>query len=369
MSSIDERIVQMQFDNKQFESGIQSTLKSIDNLKKGLNFDASTQSLSDLEKAGKRFDLSSIAAGVESLTNRFSNLGIVGITALQNITNAAIRTGTQLAKSLTVDPISTGFQEYETKMNAITTILTNTQDKGTTLDDVNEALAELNEYADKTIYNFAEMTRNIGTFTAAGVDLDTATSAIKGIANLAAGSGSTPQQAATAMYQLSQAIASGRVSLQDWNSVVNAGMGGQLFQNALKTTAKEMGIVVDESVSFRESISSYGGTSWLTSDVLVKTLEKFAEDETLVKAATQVKTVTQLLDTMKESVQSGWATSWEYIIGDREEAAEFLTKVNDAFSKLIGSSEEARNSMLKFWHDNGGRDAIIDAISNSGCLV
>lgn len=365
MSSIDDRIVQMQFDNKQFESGIQSTLKSIDNLKKGLNFDASTQSLSDLEKAGKRFDLSSIAAGVESLTNRFSNLGIIGITALQNITNAAIRTGTQLAKSLTIDPISTGFQEYETKMNAITTILTNTQDKGTTLDDVNEALAELNEYADKTIYNFAEMTRNIGTFTAAGVDLETATSAIKGIANLAAGSGSTPQQAATAMYQLSQAIASGRVSLQDWNSVVNAGMGGQLFQNALKTTAKEMGIVVDESVSFRESISSYGGTSWLTSDVLVKTLEKFAEDETLVKAATQVKTVTQLLDTMKESVQSGWSTSWEYIIGDREEAAEFLTRVNDAFSELIGSSMDARNSMLKFWHDNGGREAIIDAIFNS----
>lgn len=366
MPSVDERIVEMQFDNKQFEAGVQTSIKSLEKLKKGLNLEESAKSLQNLEKAGKSFSLQSISDSVDAISSRFSALGIMGVTALTRISNAAISAGAQLVKSLTIDPVSTGLTEYETKMNAITTILTNTQDKGTTLDDVNAALAELNEYADKTIYNFAEMTRNIGTFTAAGVDLETSTKAIKGIANLAAGSGSNAQQASTAMYQLSQALAAGRVSLQDWNSVVNAGMGGQLFQSALKETAKEMGIVVDESVSFRDSISATGGKeSWLTSDVLIKTLEKFAEDETLVKAATQVKTFSQLLDTMKESVQSGWATSWEYIIGDRDQAIETLTKINDAFGAMINPIADARNEMLKFWNENGGRDAVIDGLANA----
>lgn len=366
MPSVDERIVKMQFDNKQFESGIQTSMKSLDNLKNSLNFDKQVQSLSGLEKAAGSLSLSNLSSSVDLIASRFTNLGIVGVRALQNITDAAIRTGTQMVKSLTIDPVSTGLNEYETKMNAITTILTNTKSKGTTLDDVNKALNELNEYADLTIYNFAEMTRNIGTFTAAGVDLDTSVKAIKGIANLAAGSGSTSAQASTAMYQLSQALAAGRVSLQDWNSVVNAGMGGELFQNALKETAKQMGIVVDESVSFRESISTIGGKqSWLTSDVLIKTLEKFADDQTLVDAATQVKTLTQLFDTMGESVQSGWAQSWEYIIGNRDQAIETLTAVSDAFNELIGPSTDARNAMLKFWNENGGRDAAINALSNA----
>lgn len=366
MSSIDERIVQMRFDNQQFESGVKTSLNTLDKLKRSLNLEEAAKNVANLQKVGNNFSLSGMAAGVATIANKFSTLGIIGVTALQNITTAAMHAGVQIAKSLTVDPVMTGLTEYETKMNAITTILTNTQSKGTTLDDVNKALSELNTYADQTIYNFAEMTRNIGTFTAAGVDLDTSVKAIKGIANLAAGSGSTAAQASTAMYQLSQAIASGRVSLQDWNSVVNAGMGGELFQNALKETAKQMGIVVDESVSFRESISTMGGQeSWLTSDVLVKTLESFADNETLVKAATQVKTITQLFDTMKESVQSGWAQSWEYIIGDRDQAIETLTDVSDAFNNIIGPSTDARNEMLKFWNQNGGRDALIKSMSNS----
>jgi tape measure domain-containing protein len=363
--SVDERVVQMEFDNKQFESGIKTSLNSLDKLKKGLNFDAATKSLANIEKATKNFSVAGIEKGIDTISSKFTTLGIIGVTALQRITNAAITAGTNLVKSLTIDPVLTGFNEYETKMNAITTILTNTASKGTTLDDVNNALNELNTYADKTIYNFAEMTRNIGTFTAAGVDLETATKAIQGIANLAAGSGSSSAQASTAMYQLSQAIAAGRVSLQDWNSVVNAGMGGELFQNALKETAKQMGIVVDESVSFRESISAAGGQeSWLTSDVLVKTLEKFADDETLLKAATQVKTFTQLIDTMKESVQSGWAQSWEYIIGDREQAAELFTSISDGFNSIIQPSTDARNAALQFWNANGGRAAVIEGITN-----
>lgn len=361
MSEIDDRIVNMQFNNKQFESGVQTSVKSLDNLKAGLNLDGATKSLSNLDRAGKNFSLAGLASGVETISNKFSALGIIGITALMNIANQAVNTGKRLLSSLTIDPIKAGLKEYETKMGAIQTILTNTASKGTTLQDVNKTLNELNEYSDKTIYNFAQMAKNIGTFTAAGVGLETSATAIKGIANLAAGSGSTADQASNAMYQLSQALASGSVKLMDWNSVVNSGMGGELFQNALKATAKQMGVVVKAGIPFRETLES----GWITSEVLTKTLAKFAADESLIKAATQVKTFTQLLDTMKESVQSGWAQTWESIIGNKDEAAKLMTSINDAFGKISGSMADSRNKMFEFWKGYGGRATLINALGTA----
>ena len=353
----------MQFDNQGFERGVSTTMKSLDKLNESLKMKGTSEGLNGVNSGLKNLasiGLSGITSGVDTVTARFSALGVMGATALMNITNSAINAGKTLVRSLTIEPVTAGFSEYETKMNAIQTILTNTASKGTTMEDVTAVLNELNKYADQTIYNFAEMTRNIGTFTAAGIDLETSATAIKGIANLAAGSGSNAQQASTAMYQLSQALAAGKVSLMDWNSVVNAGMGGELFQNALKKTAKEMGIFVDTSKPFRETLQD----GWLTADVLTKTLTKFAEDESLLKAATEVKTFTQLLDTMKESVQSGWATSWEYIIGDKEQAASFFTAISDGFNKMIQPSTDARNSMLKFWNEHGGRTAVIEGLTN-----
>ena len=309
---------------------------------------------------------------------RFSALEVMAITALQNITNSALAAGKNLVSAFTIDPIKSGFEEYETQINAVQTILANTSSKGTTLDQVNNALDELNHYADMTIYNFTEMTRNIGTFTAAGVDLDTSVAAIKGIANLAAVSGSNSQQASTAMYQLSQALAAGTVKLQDWNSVVNAGMGGQVFQDALKETAKVHGIAIDEMIkdegSFRETLSK----GWLTSDILTETLAKFTGDlnedqlrtmgytddqiksimemgKTANDAATKVKTFTQLFDTLKEAAQSGWTQSWEIIVGNFEEAKELLTEVSDTFSAVINASADARNKMLQDWKDRNGQ--------------
>ena len=361
--SVDERIVGMRFDNAQFESGVRESLNSINKLKEGLKLKDAAKGFENLDYAAKKFSLAGMAENLDYISSKFTALGIVGVTMFANIANSAINAAKRMVNALTMAPIFSGFQEYETKMNAIQTILTNTKSKGTTLEDVKEVLEDLNKYADKTIYNFAEMTRNLGTFTAAGIELNDAKTAIKGIANLAAGSGATPAKAANAMYQLSQALANGKVMLEDWNSVVNSDMGGELFQNALKKTAKEMGIVVDETKSFRESIS--GGDSWITAEVLMETLKDFATDPDLLKAATQVRTFTALLDTMKESVQSGWSVSWEHIIGDTEQANKFLTNISNGFNALIGPSVEARNKMLEFWNVNGGRDAIIKALSNA----
>ena len=388
-TTVDERVVEMRFDNKQFEQNIQTSLSSLDKLKKSLNLEGAAKGLETVNDAANKCsgNMSPLSNAVETVQVRFSALEVMAITALQNITNSALAAGKNLVSAFTIDPIKTGFEEYETQINAVQTILANTSSKGTTLDQVNNALDELNHYADMTIYNFTEMTRNIGTFTAAGVDLDTSVAAIKGIANLAAVSGSNSQQASTAMYQLSQALAAGTVKLQDWNSVVNAGMGGQVFQDALKETAKVHGIAIDEMIkdegSFRETLSK----GWLTSDILTETLAKFTGDlnedqlrtmgytddqiksimemgKTANDAATKVKTFTQLFDTLKEAAQSGWTQSWEIIVGDFEEAKELLTEVSDTFSAVINASADARNKMLQDWKDLGGRTMMIEAVKN-----
>ena len=386
-TTIDKRIVEMQFKNQQFEQGIKTSMTSLEKLKNKLDFKGAQKGLSELQNAGKNFSLSGMASAIETVSNRFSTLGIVGMTTLQNITNSAIEAGKTIISALTIDPVKMGFQEYETQINAVQTILANTSHKGSTLDDVNNALDELNKYADQTIYNFTEMTKNIGTFTAAGVDLETSVKAIKGIANLAAISGSTSEQASRAMYQLSQAIAAGKVNLQDWNSVVNAGMGGKIFQDALIRTGKLMGANIDSAQSFRESISSKDGTDWLTSDILLATLEQFTGDmteaelaaqgftqeqikdimqmgETANKAATEVKTFTQLFDTLKEAAQSGWTQTWEIIIGDFSEAKELLTDISNYMGGVINKSSEARNTLLETWATMGGRKDLIDGFKN-----
>lgn len=390
MPDIDERVVQMKFDNGVFEKKIRQTISSLGQLEEKMNFRRSKSGLDDLERVAKKVELTPLEASVEKLTKKFSTMGIISRTVIANITTDAYKCGKKLNKlfsDIAIQPMKDGFAEYETQMGAIQTILANTKSKGSTMDDVTAALDELNTYADKTIYNFTEMTRNIGTFTAAGVGLEASTQAIKGIANLAAVSGSTSNQASVAMYQLSQALASGTVKLMDWNSVVNAGMGGEVFQNALKRTAKNMGFAVDEIIekagSFRESLSD----GWLTSDVLTETLAQIAgaydkatlrskgyTDEQIAEildlartaedAATKVKTWTQLVDTLKEALGSGWAKSWELIFGNFEQAQETFTSISNVLGGIIDRVSTARNTLLTKWGDLGGRTDLITGIIN-----
>ena len=397
-TTVDQRVVEMQFDNRNFERNVSNTMSTLDKLKQSLRFTGATKGFEDVSAAAGRVNMSGLGTAVETVGLKFSAMYSIADQALRNITNSAMATGKKIVSALTIDPIKTGFSEYETQINAVQTILANTESKGTTLGDVNRALDELNTYADKTIYNFTEMTKNIGTFTAAGIDLDTSVNAIQGIANLAAVSGSTSQQASTAMYQLSQALSSGTVKLMDWNSVVNAGMGGQVFQDALKETARVHGIAIDDMIknegSFRETLKD----GWLTSEILTETLSKFTmsteglteaqieqnrqtlkakgyTDEqiesifklgkTATNAATKVKTFTQLWDTLKESAQSGWTQTWEIVVGDFEEAKELLTKVSDTVGEMIGKSSDRRNSMLSEGLDSNWKK-LVNTINDAG---
>jgi tape measure domain-containing protein len=427
VSSIEERIVRLKFDNQAFEQGVATSRNSLGQFTKQLETPVSTKGLDgisegiakasdnlgklasdsqkdfgEVDNASKKLSLDGIGNGIAAVSDKFKAMSIVGVTALATITNKAVSAGLAFAKSFSTAPIFDGFHEYETNLNSIQTILANTQASGATLKDVENSLNDLNHYSDQTIYNFSEMAKNIGTFTAAGVDLKTSAASIKGIANLAALSGSNSEQASGAMYQLSQAISAGRVSLEDWNSVVNAGMGGTVFQRALAQTAEKMGTLKDGAVklkgpmknvtiagkSFRESITAKPGQeSWLTSKVLTATLAQFTGDlsdaqlkaqgfsaaqikaiqaqaKTAKEAATQVKTFSQLVDTTKEAIGSGWSQTFQTIFGDFTEAKGLFTGISNAVNGVISKSSNARNKMLSDWKKLGGRDDLIKGITN-----
>jgi tape measure domain-containing protein len=378
---------------------LEGAASAIDGIKRRLHFPEAAEGFGEIERASGRVQFTGLHDAIQGAAKGFSIIQGAAAVALGNVASQAATQGRKIASGL-FGPIKGGLEEYSTNLNSIQTILANTQQSGATLKDVNKYLLDLNKYSDKTIYNFSQMARNIGTFTAAGVDLKTSTASIKGIANLAALSGSSAEQASTAMYQLSQAIASGKVGLQDWNSVVNAGMGGSAFQRALATTAANMGTLKDNAVklkgpmknvsingqSFRESIMAKPGEqSWLTSDVLTKTLQQFTGDMTDAQlkaqgftdeqiksiqataksaqaAATNVKTLGQVFDVAKETIGSGWSQTFQTIFGDFGEAKKLFTGMSNALNGIINDNANARNAVLAEWKKLGGRTDLLEGL-------
>lgn len=347
--------------------GFTNSIKSID----GLNAKASGINLNPLTGAFSR--------AADSVKGSLNAMDVAMGIVMGNMMQKAISFGAKFFKG----PMD-GLNEYNEKLGSVQTIMTNTEweipDQSKRMRMTSKTLEDLNEYADKTIYSFKDMTKNIGTFTAAGVGLEDSAVAIKGISNLAAASGSNTQQASTAMYQLSQALASGKVGLQDWNSVVNAGMGGKLFQDRLTEMAEKMGHARDMTKSFRDSLKD----GWLTSEVLINTLKEFSVDEQMLNAATQIKSFGQLVDTVQEAIGSGWATSWEYLFGGYEEAKGLWTDVGKIVNKFFDDSQGTyhdaildmdrslgnfRNAVLKTWKDLGGQASFFNIIKNSFEIV
>ena len=386
MATIDERVVSLKMNNKQFLSAMKESAAGMDKLKESLKMRGAADGLSRIGEIAKNTTLGDIATKALEIGKNMTVMQGLGVAAFGGIGAAAVSAGSQFVSGF-FNTIKDGFNEYELKMRSIQTILANTAEKGTTLTEVKASLADLNTYADKTVYSFSDMTNAIGLFTAAGVDLQTSVSSIKGLSNLAAASGATAQQASTAYTQLSQAISAGVIHLQDWNSVVNAGMGGEGFRNALIETARVMGTGVDEAIakqgSFRESLKE----NWLTAEVMTKTLTALTNDlseaqlvemgyseeqahkmkqfaQNAFDAATKVRTFSQLIDTTKEAIGSGWAETFEILFGDFEEATDLFTSISNWLGGIISASSNARNGFLQMWKDLGGRTALVQGLSN-----
>lgn len=386
MATIDERVVSLKMNNKQFLSAIKESASSMDRLKESLKMEGAANGLKRMGEIAKNTTLGDLARSAVDAASNMSVMQGIGITALGGIGAAAISAGKSMLQSF-IQPAIDGFKEYETQINAVQTILANTSQNGTTLDQVNSALDELNRYADKTIYNFTEMTSAIGTFTVAGVGLEDATASVKGFSNMAALSGANATQAAQATYQLAQAMSSGVVKLQDWMSLEHAGIAGKQFQDALIETSRIMNTGVDAAIekqgNFRLSLQE----GWLTSEVMMQTLKVMTNDlseaqimemgyseeqahklKQLAQAAgdsaTQIRTFSQMIGTWGEALGSGWAETWRILVGDFNQAQTLFTSVGNWVSSAIDDMSRARNDFLKGFVDLGGRDEILRAMLN-----
>ena len=357
---VDERVVAMRFDNRQFEAGVKTSMSTLDKLKQKLSFKGTAKGIENVNSAAKKVNMSPLGNAADAVRTKFSAMEVMGVTALANITNSAVNAGKRIVSALTIDPVKTGFNEYELKMNSVQTIMAST---GESLATVNQYLDELNKYSDDTIYSFSDMTQNIGKFTNAGVKLEDAVAAIKGISNEAALSGANANEAARSMYNFAQALSSGYVKLVDWKSIELANMATVDFKEQLIATAVEAGTLkkasdgmyktlegntLNATKNFNETLQD----QWMTSEVLIKTLKKYADTNTEIgkkatQAATEVKTFSQLMDTLKESAQSGWARTWEIMFGDFEEGKQLWTMMSKTVGGFIDKMNEARNNLLE----------------------
>ena len=403
-TQVDQRVVQMQFDNKQFEAGIQETLQSLNKLndtieentkKTGKEMFSGMES--QLSKANSSFD--QMNSSLDVMTKKFSALGTISDQVFRNIGNSVSSFVHKGLSMITSGPRE-GFKEYEDMMGSVQTIMAGT---GESVERVNKKLDELNKYSDDTIYKFQDMTSNIGKFTNQGVKLDDAVAAIKGIANEAAVSGANAQQASHAMYNFAQALSSGYTKLIDWKSIENSMMATVEFKNTLLQTAEALGTVKKVSGGYRTVTTNMKGDiselfnaqkgfndslqyQWLTNDTLTTALKLYATDirdltkveqenyEKRLKsvgftkeqikqfeqlgmkaadAAKDVKTFSMLVDTLGEAIGSGWTQSFRTVIGDFEEAKGLWTGISNILGNAINKVSDFRNSMLAVWKAEG----------------
>ena len=358
-ATIDERVVQMQFDNAQFEQAVAQSMKTLNNLNESLQLEDGAKGFLRLGKAAQTVSFEKIQNGVEALQQRFSIWGEVSHAAVMRVVNAIEGKLSSVMRQFTIDPISDGFSKYENKMESVQTIMAGT---GESIETVTKYLQDLNNYSDATIYSFADMTSNIGKFTNSGVKLETAVTAMKGISNWAAVSGANANEASRAMYNLAQSISMGYVQYIDWKSIENANMATTAFKKNVADMAVKLGTLTKKSdgtynvgkknYSLQQLFKDGMKDQWFTTDVLTKTLGEYANTETEIgkkaqEAATQIKTFSQMMSVVKEMASTGWTKTFEIIFGDFYEARDLWTKVGNTLSGVIKKTTDARNNLLK----------------------
>lgn len=402
--TIDSKVVEMRFDNKQFESKVQSSIKSIDKLEDSLNFSGATKGLENINASVKGLDFSGIADGVSTIGQKFSALETIAVGALLRIGAQLADTGEKLIKNLSVDNISAGWEKFGDKTTSVATLVS----QGYSLDEVNKQLDRLNWFTDETSYNFIDMVSNIAKFTAAGKDLNTSVDAMEGIANWAALSGQNASTASHAMYQISQAMGAGVMRKEDYKSIQNASMDTDEFRQKALDAAVALGTLkknadgtytslVNDSGAFSKSQFADHLTedAWFTSDVMMKVFNdysgavdqiySYADKKGITaseaieelgdnvdqfglkafKAAQEARTWGDVIDSVKDAVSTGWMNTFELIFGNYEEAKKLWTDLANELYDVFAEGGNVRNEMLQIWKDEGGRDAFINSLWNT----
>lgn len=373
---IDNKIVSLEFDSSKYDKNVDKSIKMTDKLKSSLKFQDVETGFDKINKAIAKVTFSPMEKGIDSVYAKFTMMERFAVQAYDRMANRIIDIGKNIADETFKIPVSSGFSEYEQKMDSINVMMNST---GESLETVNEELEKLNKYADDTIYSFSDMTSSIGKFTNNGVKLQDATKAIMGISNAAALAGSNTQQASSAMYNFSQALSMGYLSLADFKSIELAGMATIKFKEQLMETGLEVGTLtkgedglvktmnntVVTAGKLRESLSE----QWVTNEVLLKTLQKYSDETTQLgkdahNAATEVRTFTKMVDALKESLQSGWGQTWELLIGNMRDATNVWTSINNVLSGFISRMAATRNGFIKTWKANGGLTAATHGLLN-----
>lgn len=395
-SNTETRILQMQLENKDFEEGVRQTIKSLENLEEKLNLKNAGDGFEKVSAAANSVQTSHLESGIDSITSKFTLMGQIGLQALERISSKVVDTGAKILRAATVQPMIDGWGEFEMKTNSVQTILGGIRnqfdDQPTAINAISDALDDLNEYADKTIYNFAQMTENVGKFTNQGLGLEQSTNAIKGIANWAAAVGANPQQMSRAMYNISQSLGAGSMQLIDWRSIRFANMATPEVKKLFAEVAKKLGTVDKngkitvgkKKLDVLEDFESSLKAGWLTNDVMAEAFSIYAkaysQEELVAKygeelgnqfyemgvyaeeAATKVRTFSQLIGVLKESLGSGWANTFDILFGGFEQQTEFLTAIKERIEEIINFQTDDRNNWLQNFSDVGGVKAFQDVI-------
>ena len=358
-TTIDEKVVEMRFDNKHFESNVKETMSTLDKFKQKLNLTGASKGLENINTSANKVNMSGMTNALDSVQSRFSALEIIGTTALVNIANSAVNAGKRIIKALTIDPVTDGWREYEMTLNAIQTTMAGT---GKTSEEVAAELKKLDEYADKTVYSTADMLNNLPKFTNAGVALEDATTAMIGIANATALAGGDASKASIAFYNLGQAIGTGYLTRMDYNSINNAGIATMEWKNqmveaalaygTLKKVGDDMYQAGNKTLTLQQLFIDGLQEQWATTDVMMTVFQAYGDETTDVgekayAAAQDIKTFTMMMDSLKATAGTGWKDTWEIVFGDLEEAKQFWTGLTNFISNIITKMADFRNNLLE----------------------
>lgn len=387
---IDQRVVEMRFDNAQFEKNSRDTMRTLDKLKEKLSFKGAAKGLEQVQAASENVDFSGMEKGLDTVQAKFSALDVIAFTALQRITDKVISTGEQMVKNLSVDQITSGWDKYNEKTSNVQTIMNAT---GKSIDQVNGYLNKLMWYSDETSYSFNEMTSALSQMTAAGGKIDKMIPMIMGIANATADAGKMGFAFQSTIRNLTQSYSAGHLQLQDWKSLNLMGTATKALKQELIDTAVELGVIKEGEVtiaSFESSLQK----KWANTKVMEKTFAKYASmmeaayeltqknpgmtssealeqlkgqygelAERAALAAQQATSFGQAIDSTKDAVSSKWMAVFETIFGNKEEATDTWTELANRLYDIFVPPIEALNDRMKEGLDSGWqqmRDAFGD---------
>ena len=377
--TIDQRVVEMQLDNSNFEKNAQTSMDTTEKLKKSLDFNGTANSLNEVGKAASNLNFSGVASAVDSINNKMSLLGTFSKRIMENVADGAFQMGKSLLTSISgINDASAGLEKFGQKSSAVGTMMIAT---GKSIDEVGEVLEDLNWFTDETSYSFTDMADTMGKFAASGEkDLTKLDSTVKGIATWAAASGANASTASRVMSQLSQAYGSGVIKLQDWRSVESANMATQTVMNKLIAEGGDAAqAAVAKYGSFRDSLQA----GWLTTDKFNAVMADYSEginqanyengeftkgttafSESVFRAAQEARTFQDVLNALKDAVQSGWMHTFDILIGNKEEAAGFFTGLANMLITVADAFTELRNSMAQAFVDADGRNSALSVLVN-----